>query len=123
MISDYILLPCFHCCILQYKKHKQTHAAHDIANEDRMALIQTSLMTISSYMSRPCTLTAPRCVPLRWPLRAIVATMVVDVATAIVCAVAVVLADVSRETSIIYYYDKTMRGNDDTVGRMRTPQT
>lgn len=108
IISDYGLLPCFHCCILQYKKHKQTHAAHDIANEDRMALIQTSLMTISSYMSRPCTLTVPRCVPLRWPLRAIVATMVVDVATAIVCAVAVVLADVSRVASIIYYYDKTM---------------
>jgi len=118
MISDYVLPPCFHCWILQYKKHRQTHAAHDRANVDRMALIQTSLMTISSYMSRPCTLTAPRCVPLRWPLRAIVATTVVDVATAIVCAAAVVVADASREASIIYYYDKTIRENNDTVGRV-----
>jgi len=56
-------------------------------------------------------------VPLRWPLRAIVAITVVDVATAIVRVVAVVVAaDVSREVSIIYYYEKTMRGKDDTVG-------
>jgi len=120
MISDYVLPPCFHCWILQYKKHRQTHAAHDRANVDRMALIQTSLMTISSYISRPCTLTVPRCVPLRWPLRTIVVTMVVDVATAIVCAVAVVVVDASREASIIYYYDKTMRGIYNAVGGMWT---
>lgn len=85
---------CFHCWNLQYKKHRHTHAAQVKASVDSIALIHTSLITISSYINRPWTFTG-RCVPFRWLLRlntvVVAAVTVVDVAAAIVRAATVVV--------------------------------
>lgn len=100
-IEMFLVLPaCFHCWNLQYKKHRQTHAAQDKASVDRMALIQTSLMTISSYINLPWTFTA-RCVPLRRPPRTTVFTTVV--VTAMVCVATVVVVVRNNVGSMVIY--------------------